>query len=152
MIDWKEIVLKSSNTGKPAFATNRKFIWSSINFFCCTVLDDFIFEEVKCLSFNQTVAQQIRVQVILFEIDCAFIYANLHDLFCQFISWTNLVNSGKSMDNCWTSCQVMTNMENFYVDLRIINLYNGNEHKFSWLTQGKLAYSNRMVIAKFSHF
>ena len=26
MIDWKEIVLKSGNTGKPTFATNRKFI------------------------------------------------------------------------------------------------------------------------------
>ena len=26
------------------------------------------------------------VQVILFEIDCAIFYTNLHELFCQFIS------------------------------------------------------------------
>ena len=43
-------------------------------------------------------------QVILFEIDCAFFYTNLHKLSCQFISWTNWVNSGKFMDNCWISC------------------------------------------------
>ena len=35
---------------------------------------------------------------------CNF-YTNLHELFCQFISWTNLVISGKFMDNCWISCQ-----------------------------------------------
>ena len=28
----------------------------------------------------------ISVQVILFEIDCAIFYTNLHELFCQFIS------------------------------------------------------------------
>ena len=38
--------------------------------------------------------------------DCAIFYTNLHELFCQFISWTNSVNSGKFMDNCWISCQV----------------------------------------------
>ena len=26
------------------------------------------------------------LQVILFEINCAFFYTNLHELFCQFIS------------------------------------------------------------------
>ena len=36
-----------------------------------------------------------KLQVILFEIDCAILYTNLHELFCQFISWTNWVNSGK---------------------------------------------------------
>ena len=41
------------------------------------------------------------LQVILFEIDCANFYKNLLELFCQFISWTNLVNSGKFMDNYW---------------------------------------------------
>ena len=32
-------------------------------------------------------------------------------LFCQFRSWTNLVNSGKFMDNCWISCQVIADMK-----------------------------------------
>ena len=32
------------------------------------------------------------IQVILFEIDCAILYTNLHALFCQFISLTNWVN------------------------------------------------------------
>ena len=40
------------------------------------------------------------VQVILSEIDYAIFYTNLHELFCQFISGTNWVNSGKFMDNC----------------------------------------------------
>ena len=64
------------------------------------------------------------LQVILFEIDCAIFYTNLHELFCQFISWTNLVNSGKFMDNCWISCQVMADMKKVYDDLIIINLYS----------------------------
>ena len=63
------------------------------------------------------------VQVILFEIDCAIFYTNLHELFCQFISWTHWVNSGKFMDNCWISCQVMADMEKLYDDLIITNLY-----------------------------
>ena len=41
----------------------------------------------------------------------------------QFISWTNWVNSGTFMDNCWISCQVMADMEKYYNDLIIINLY-----------------------------
>ena len=52
-----------------------------------------------------------------------FFYTNLHELFCQFISWTNWVNPGKFMDNCWISCQVMDDMEKLYKDLIIINLY-----------------------------
>ena len=32
------------------------------------------------------------IQVILFEIDWAIFYTNLHELFCQFISWTNWIN------------------------------------------------------------
>ena len=32
------------------------------------------------------------IQVILFEVDCAIFYANLHELFGQFISWTYWVN------------------------------------------------------------
>ena len=63
------------------------------------------------------------VQVILFEIDCAIFYTNLHELFRQFTSWTNWVNSGKFMDNCWLSCQVMADMKKAYNDLIIINPY-----------------------------
>ena len=44
------------------------------------------------------------LQFILFEIDCTIFYTNLHELFGQFITWTNWVNSGKYMDNCWISC------------------------------------------------
>ena len=43
----------------------------------------------------------LSLQVILFEIDCVIFCMNRHELFCQFISWTNWVNSGKFMDNCW---------------------------------------------------
>ena len=42
---------------------------------------------------------------------------------CQFISWTNWVNSGKFMDNFWISCQVMADMKKVYDDLIIINLF-----------------------------
>ena len=60
---------------------------------------------------------------ILFEIDFAIFYTNLHELFCQFISQTNWVNSGKFMHNCWISCQVMADMKKVYNNLIIINLY-----------------------------
>ena len=40
-----------------------------------------------------------------------FLYTNLHELFFQFISWTNWVNSGKFMDNCWISCLVMADIK-----------------------------------------
>ena len=48
-----------------------------------------------------------------------FIYTNLHELLCQFISWTNWVNSGKFMENCWRSCQVMADMKKDYDDLSV---------------------------------
>ena len=51
-----------------------------------------------------------------------FFLRSIAQLFCQFISWTNWVNSGKFMDNCWISCQVMADMETIYDDLIIINL------------------------------
>ena len=73
------------------------------------------------------------LQVILFEIDCAIFYTNLHELFCQFICWTNWVNSGKFMDNCWISCQVMADTENFYDDLIIINLYKSRTQNRTWI-------------------
>ena len=66
--------------------------------------------------------KQTELQIILFEIDCAISYTNWHELFCQFISWTNKVNSGKFMKNCWISWQVMADMEKIYDDLMIINL------------------------------
>ena len=49
----------------------------------------------------------------VFEIDWRNFYTNLLELFCQCISWTNWVNSGKFMDNCWISCQVMADMKKF---------------------------------------
>ena len=55
------------------------------------------------------------VQVILFEIDCTIFYTNLHEFFCQFISWTNWVNSGKSMDICWISSIVIADIINLYL-------------------------------------
>ena len=50
-------------------------------------------------------------------------FTNLHELFCQFISWTNWVNSGKCMDHCWISCQVRADMKKVYDDIIMINLY-----------------------------
>ena len=47
-----------------------------------------------------------REQVILFEIDCAIFYTNLHELFCQFTSWTNWVNSVCTC-NCLKDVQFM---------------------------------------------
>jgi len=47
---------------------------------------------------------------------------DLHELFCKSISWTNSVNSGKFMDNCLISCQVIADMEKFYDNLIIIKL------------------------------
>ena len=35
------------------------------------------------------------LQVILFEIDCAIFYTNLHEMFCQIIILTNWVNLWK---------------------------------------------------------
>ena len=69
-------------------------------------------------NFTSVQCSDLSLQVILFEIDCT----NLYELFCQFISWTNWVNSGKFMDNCWISCQVMADMKKVYDDLIIINL------------------------------
>ena len=48
----------------------------------------------------------------------------------SYLSWTNWVNSGKFMDNCWILCQVMADKENFYNDLIIINLYQKYQKTF----------------------
>ena len=50
-------------------------------------------------------------------------YTDLHELYCQLISWTNWVNSGKFMDNCWISCQVMADMKKKCDYIIIINLH-----------------------------
>ena len=88
-----------------------------------------------------------HVQVILFEIDCAIFYTNLHELFCQFISWANWINSGKFMDNCWISIQVLADMKKVYNDLIIINLYDGKSpvlwyHDTFWQYSAQLYQSN----------
>ena len=64
-----------------------------------------------------------EIQVIISEMDCEIFYTNLHELFCQFISWTNWVNSGKFMDNCWILCQIMADIKKVYDNLIINNLY-----------------------------
>ena len=57
-------------------------------------------------------------------------YTNLHELFCQLISWTKRVNSGKFIGNCWISCLVMADIKKVYNDLldyESTNLFNENE-------------------------
>ena len=87
------------------------------------LLDQLFSEILRTHSFHLFNLIGWREQVILFEIDCAIFYTNLHALFCHFISWTNRVNFGKFMDNCWISCQVMADMNKVYDDLININLY-----------------------------
>ena len=92
---------------------------------------------------------KLTVQVILFEKDCASFYTNLHELFCQFISWTNWVNSGKFMDNCWISCQVMADLKKVYDDLIIINLYQcrfSNQSSFLYTYSKEHVKINRLFI------
>ena len=62
---------------------------------------------------KETFHRNQDVQVILFAIDCTIFFTNLHKLFCQFVNWTNWVNFGKFMDNCWISCQVMVDIKKF---------------------------------------
>ena len=71
-------------------------------------------ESIQYLSFYQIFAclYLTELQVILFEIDWASFYTNLHDFFVKFISSTNWVNYCKFMDNCGISRQVMANMGN----------------------------------------
>ena len=88
--------------------------------------------------------------------DWAFFYTNLHELFCQFMSWTNWVNSGKFMDNCWILCQVMADMEKFYGNLIIINLYSLQNLAFSEnLNFDKIFltyhYSEMIYVCNFPH-
>ena len=67
---------------------------------------------IALLSILSLMFQRVElIQVILLEIDCTIFYTNLHELFCQFISWTNMVNSDKFIDNWWISFQVMADMK-----------------------------------------
>ena len=65
-------------------------------------------------ALNDSHIKNFFVQIILFEIDWAIFYTNLHELFCQFISWTNWVNSGKFMDNYWITRQLMADILIFF--------------------------------------
>ena len=78
---------------------------------------------------DQIFKKVVFVQVITLEIDCAIFYTNLHELFCHFISWTNWVNSGKFMENCWISCQVMAaiNLPEFTYALSFYNLKSNSK-------------------------
>ena len=93
--------------GRHSCAKRRNFLQeahsrrSKVTYYCGIFLPFFWFD-LKVSS---------SVQVILFEINSTIFYTNLHELFCQFISWTNWANSGKFMDNCWISRQVMADME-----------------------------------------
>ena len=82
------------------------------------------------LLFSLESTQLYLLQAILFAIDCTIFHTNLHELFCLFISWTNRVHSGKFMDNWWISCQLMVDMEHFYDNLIIVNLYMKNLIRF----------------------
>ena len=82
-------------------------------------LEDYPF---GCTTLSLMSNLNLKVQVILFEIDCAIFYTNSLKFFFQFISWTILVNSGKFMDNGWISFQNMADMKKVYEDLIIINL------------------------------
>ena len=62
------------------------------------------------------------IQVIILRLIAQFFYTNLHMLFCQFINWTNWVNSGEFMDNCFISCHDMAEMKKVYNDLLITNM------------------------------
>ena len=74
------------------------------------------------LSYCGLVDAKIRASDKDLPVKLILFYANLYGLFCQFVSWTNWVNSGRFMNDCWISCHVMVDMKNFYDVLTIINL------------------------------
>ena len=73
----------------------------------------FSFSNAVHANWGYFMSSKLFGQVILYEIDWAIFYTNLHELFCKFISWTNWGNFDKFMDNWWISCQVMADMKNF---------------------------------------
>ena len=79
---------------------------------------------LQCTVFeSQAASPGDLIQVILFEIDCLIFYTYLHELFCQFISWTNWVNSDKFMDKLLNIMSSYGWYEKVYGNLIIINLY-----------------------------
>ena len=56
----------------------------------------------------------MHLQVILFVIDCAIFYTNLHELLRQFKSWTNWVNSGK-VHIFWEGHKILRNLHLTFV-------------------------------------
>ena len=99
--------------------------WDQTN---CEIKQDF-FKRFQKKVYNQSIDTwkhvsscqvQVKKKTGYFFLDqlCNF----FHELFCQFISWINWVNSGKFIDNCWISCQVMADMKKVCNDLIINNL------------------------------
>ena len=82
-----------------------------------------IFEEFRSILENYQCINWKNTKLFFLRSTAHFFYINSHELFCQFISWTNWVNSGKFMDSCWISCQVMADMKKVFDDLIINNLY-----------------------------
>ena len=67
----------------------------------------------------------LSVGLKIFDLSCkVFSLWKIKSKFCQFISWTNWVNSGKFMENYWISCHVMADMKKVHNDLTMINLYS----------------------------
>ena len=90
------------------------------------------------VTWQQTFVHLRSVQVILFEIDCVIFYTNLHELFCQFISWTNWVYSSRIMSKYGWYKKVYNNLIiiNLYEDASIIHfindLYKKRIHACTW--------------------
>ena len=120
MAKYTKIIFYSGNQLPVVLTIPRHFFWSVS--FCLLKSQCNFFVLSGIFQTESWDDKTILLQVIIFEIDCAIFYTNLHDFFCQFISWTNWVNSGKFMNNCWISCQVMADMKKVYDDLIIINL------------------------------
>ena len=75
---------------------------------CVVVVEVVALGKLPAFSNNDYGYSQ-NLQVILFEI--AIFLHKFIGIVCQFISWTNWVNSGKFVDNYWISCQVKADMK-----------------------------------------
>ena len=97
---------------------------------------------------NQRLIDKLLVTGYSFWDRLCIFYSSLHELICQFIIWTNWVNSGKFMANCWISCHGWyADMEKNYDDLIIINLYT--KHRF-FLTKNSLALCLHWIVTSMS--
>ena len=69
----------------------------------------------------------------------------LHKITWIVLSVSKWVNSGKFMDNCCISCQIMADMKKGYDDLIIINLYCRSDfNNRNLFMQGKMIYAKKM--------